>query len=65
MILGAGNQQGIQSKTNEQAIKLVRNSRKYQKGATGNNKKEEATGKSTSGRHAVYLAAPITGCRAS
>jgi hypothetical protein len=39
LALGADNQQGIQSKTNERVIKLVRNSRKYQKGAIGNNKK--------------------------
>jgi hypothetical protein len=39
LIPGADNQQGIQSKTNEQVVKLVRNSRKYQKEATGNNKK--------------------------
>jgi hypothetical protein len=32
----------------ERVIKLGSNSRKYQKGATGNKKKEEATGKSTS-----------------
>ena len=39
MVLGAGNQQGIQSKTNERVIKLVRNSRKHQKGAIDNKKK--------------------------